>query len=139
VAGYSFPHRVIGRFESLTAAQQLRADSGSTFGVFGPYVTPADAPPQGDSQVESVFIRYRTPQGLKMRKLDPAVDALFLTMSAVDKFMIPYYSRVYGPKYADVLRGQLRVKRPGCHIATSPCYPVPDGRIEVLQVPDPVP
>jgi hypothetical protein len=34
----------------------------------------------------------------------PDVDALFFTLSAIDKFALPYYARVYGVAYAARMR-----------------------------------
>src|SRR5881296_766026 len=42
VATLKFPQYVIGEFETREQAQRLAADSGAGYGVFGPYVTPAD-------------------------------------------------------------------------------------------------
>jgi hypothetical protein len=110
VADRRFPHYVIGRFETRAQAMSLRADSGSAYGVFGPFVTPADpAPPASASKVYRVRLFYRNPQGVvRTKDVDPVeVDALFMTMSAVDKFMVPYYARVYGPEYAARLRDDV--------------------------------
>lgn len=127
VADYRFPHNVIGHFSTRADAERLKADSGATFGVFGPYVTKADKAPT--FRIVSVTIESG---GKRVtRKLDPDIDALFLNMSAVDKFMIPYYERVYGPTYAQKLRETITVdivSRPGCHKNTFPCYD-PEGQI----------
>lgn len=35
------------------------------------------------------------------------VDALFFSVSAFDKFVAPYYTRLYGPRYAQQLRDEM--------------------------------
>jgi hypothetical protein len=126
VADYRYPHNIIGQVSSSAEAERLRADSGSTFGIFGPYVTPAEVPPESEPRIIGVRLVIQTPRGRFVRQLDPRVDALFLTMSAVDKFMVPYYAKVYGADYANRLRDSLsRPNRPGCHIQSSPCFPAP--------------
>jgi hypothetical protein len=39
--------------------------------------------------------------------MGPEVDAIFLTLPAIDKFMIPYYSRVFGIDSAAAMRTQI--------------------------------
>jgi hypothetical protein len=134
VADYRFPHHVIGNFSSRPDAERLRADSGSTFGVFGPYVTPVDPPDTASSRIIGVNLVWQTPRGRVVRRLDSNVDALFLTPSAIDKFVIPYYSRLYGPRYAQELRRPPTGARPICHIQTNRCYPRPDGGLDIPRV-----
>lgn len=107
VADYRFPHTVIGHFLTRKEAQRQRGDSGATFGVFGPFVTPADRMSASAPKVVSVRVTTRTAQGLRTTQLDPNVDALFLSMSAIEKFAIPYYAKIYGPEYSRRLRQQL--------------------------------
>jgi hypothetical protein len=147
VADYRFPHRVIGRFPQTGAttntararrqAEQLQADSGSSFGVFGPYVTAQDPPDTTTSRIADVILVWQTPRGRVQRRLDPEVDALFLTMSAVDKFMIPYYDRLYGPRYAQDLRAAIVIRRKPCHLGTNACFPHPDGSVTTIPVMQP--
>lgn len=40
--------------------------------------------------------------------IDPMeVDALFFTMSAMDKFLLPYYAQLYGTEYANRMRASI--------------------------------
>jgi hypothetical protein len=141
VADYRFPHTVIGHVSSRREAERLRADSGSTFGIFGPYTTPADpAPADTASRVVAVTLTWQTPRGRVDRKLDPKVDALFLTQSAVDKFVTPYYERIYGPAYSEKLArlGPMPpMPMPGCHKGSVKCWPKPDGSLEMFRGIDP--
>ena len=43
------------------------------------------------------------------------LDALFLTLSAIDKFAIPYYTRLYGPAIAARMRQQYLTQISGTH------------------------
>jgi len=127
VATLKFPQYVIGEFETREQAQRLAADSGAGYGVFGPYVTPADRVYAGQATIDSVVVFSRTPRGPQRATVDPRhVDALFLTPAAIDKFMIPFYSNLYGPAVATQLRADLaRVMAGGCHKYTRPCVPLP--------------
>lgn len=136
VADYQYPHKVIGQLSTRREAERMRADSGSTFGVFGPYTTPADAAPDSAGVVMAVRIMRETPGGRRETfRVDSRVDALFLTRSAIDKFLIPYYARIYGPEYAQSLRDQLGPRSlPHCHIRSNVCIPKPDGSVEIISV-----
>ena len=111
VADRRFPHYVIGRFETRAEALRFQGDSGSRYGVFGPFVTPADSVSPTAPKLYNVRLFYRTPQGaVRTKDVNPReVDALFMSMSAVDKFMVPYYAKVYGPDYAKRLRDDVTV------------------------------
>ena len=56
--------------------------------------------------VRSVTLTVVTKDGRSMRTtvLPEHAEAFFLTMSAVDKFLIPYYTQLYGVAYAARLR-----------------------------------
>ena len=141
VADYRFPHEVIGHFYSRADAERVRARSGSTTGVFGPYVNPADPMSHTAARVLTVTLTRRTASGrTDTVRVDPEkVDALFFSMSALDKFMVPYYSRLYGPEYALKLRQRLGpISATTCHAKSRVCYPKPDGSLEILRVEDPV-
>jgi hypothetical protein len=105
VADYRYPHNVLPAFTSRSEAEKVQADSGATYGVFGPYVTPQDPIPHPGSRVLSIRITTQTPRGPRSHDVDPRrADALFFTMSAIDKFLLPYYHKLLGPDYARRLR-----------------------------------
>jgi hypothetical protein len=141
VADYRFPHNVAGPFATYAEARRVQMDSGATFGVFGPYVTPRDPGADSASRVVAVRLTIESPAGrrrtvdLDLRRVE--VDALFFTMSAVDKFVIPYYSDIYGPEYATVARDVSLVVRPICH-ATSRICMIPEELVQFLPIWDPV-
>jgi hypothetical protein len=131
LADYRFPHHLVGPFDSRDEAVRARHDSTATFGVFGPYLTtePSSAI-DTTPRVTEVRITMKTARGLRTFKLDlKNVNALFLNSSAVDKFMIPYYARLYGPDYARKLRDSLGTTAiPKCHLNGSvPCDVGPEG------------
>jgi hypothetical protein len=112
VADYRYPHHVIGRFSTQEEAKVMKADSGATFGVFGPFVTPADPVLAPGDQVVNVRVTTKSARGLRTVDFNPTeVDALFLSMSAIDKFAVPYYAKVYGAEYARRMRQRLSVAR----------------------------
>jgi hypothetical protein len=144
VADYRFPHEVVGHFSSRAEAERVRARSGSTFGVFGPYKTPAADPiADAPTKVVAVSLIRRTASGrTDTLRVDPEkVDALFFSMSAVDKFVMPHYSGLYGPEYAHKLRQKLA--SPGgataCHGKSRMCWPGPGGSLQIIRVMDPRP
>jgi hypothetical protein len=93
------PHRVTP-FDSETAAERARTHSGKTrFAVLGPYLTKAPPSPAGarrkKRKIRSVQIFYEGEK--KPVEVDLSrVDAIFLSESALDKFVYPYLSRVHG-------------------------------------------
>jgi hypothetical protein len=140
VADHRFPHQVVGPFGSRGEAERVRADSGATFGVFGPYTTAVEPTSDTASRVVGIRLTVRTQRGQETIEVDPRkVDALFLSGTATDKFVIPYYGRIYGTEYAQ----RLRVRLDGvgyiiCHIRPSYlCIPRPNGSLSPLRVMDP--
>ena len=134
VADYRFPHHVTGPFATRAAADRVRSDSGATFGVFGPYRTAADPVSDSATRVVRVTVVTENARGTRQTiEIDPSVvDALFFTQSAVDKFVIPYYSELYGPQYATRLQGLTPFLYPKCHASSNICIPNPDGSIVPL-------
>jgi hypothetical protein len=141
VADYRFPHEVVGHFFSRPEAERIRERSGSTFGVFGPYTAGRDVSDTAVRALTVTITRRATSGRIDTISVDPQkVDALFLSMSAVDKFMLPYYSNLYGPEYAFRLRQRLGPSSIlPCHTKSRPCYPAPDGSLQIVHVMDPRP
>jgi len=134
VAQHRQPHIVAGAFTSLTQAKDIQRDSGAAYGVFGPYLTPRDPVRDTSTRVTAITITFQTPRGTRTRRVDPEVDALFLSPSSIDKFLLPYYARLYGLEYARKLR--LQVAPPSevsCHRKSTPCTETPEG-IRQIQI-----
>lgn len=90
-------------FDPKTAADSA---SGS-YHVFGPYVTQPDAVAQKATEVLSITVKIRTAKDTVSVTVNPKqYDALFWTAPAIDKFLVPYYSRVYGADRAAALHNQ---------------------------------
>lgn len=84
--------------------QGLPSEERTDFGVFGPYVSPLDQPTT--ERVSTIVVEW----GQKRESIDAAdYDSLFWTSSAIDKFLIPYYTRVLGISKAATLRDELRL------------------------------
>jgi hypothetical protein len=108
VADYRYPHNVLRGFPNRTAAVKAQKDSASNYGLFGPYVTPVDPIPAAAPRVVAITVTTRTAAGDQTYKVDPeSADALFFTLSAVDKFVLPYYQKTLGPAYAEQLRNKV--------------------------------
>ena len=101
---------------STTAPYDVRAvffdpktagdSAGGAYHVFGPYVTPPDRP-AGTSEVLSITVKIQRERDTVSVTVNPKeYDALFWTAPAIDKFLVPYYSRVYGPARAAQLHYQ---------------------------------
>ena len=128
VAAYQFPHRVLGGFPTRAAADSARAAAGAGHGVFGPYVTPAEPAPDSTPKVISVRLEIETMGTRRIVNVNPdTVDALFLSLSAYDKFVIPYYTRVYGAEFALELRERFWPMRPPGHCWSRMCRLLEDG------------
>ena len=134
VAEYRFPHSVRGPYKTLADARNAVTRG---YGVFGPYTTPPDEQKE-TVRVVRVTLSVLNEKGVRTEsevKLDSAVDALFLTRAAVDKFLVPYYVRVYGPdgpRFAERLQKQIT---PLCHLYTSiPCTLTPSGGVQPLRI-----
>ena len=60
----------------------------------------------GTGEILSVTVRYRTADGVERAfNVDPRQeDAVFLSMEAAEKFLLPYYRSTYGGSVADELQ-----------------------------------
>jgi len=121
VASYAGPPFVVGVYATRDSAARVARDSAGRYDVFGPYVAAADQPLRGTPTLVGAALTFRMPDGRQVSvNIDlTKVDALFLSMSAVDKFAIPYYARLYGPGYASHVRALMAPSSGGCHIMHS--------------------
>jgi hypothetical protein len=130
LADYRFPHPVRGPFPTRQAAEAARHDSTATLALLGPYVTPPDPVRDSFPRIVSVRLQVRTAAGTqKTVNVNPQeVDAIFLSMVSFDKFVVPYYSRLYGPEFARRLR-QYALQTPMLpkHCASRACMPDTTG------------
>jgi hypothetical protein len=123
----SKPYEVVSVHATEEAARTA-ARSGSGLSYFGP-VTPPPGPISvtqvikkpgcgrrvPERPVSTVVLQYsdgteeRFKVTLKGQAPNSATDieALFLTASAIDQFLIPYLARVFGPAYAADKRAEL--------------------------------
>jgi hypothetical protein len=108
VADRRFPHKVAGIFRTFAEAQSLANARGGSYGAFGPFRTFDDPPDYsaGPSDVLEVIVRRK--DGERRYSAD-SVDALFWSLSAFDKFVVPYLAVVYGPQYAAQQRELYRL------------------------------
>jgi len=57
------------------------------------------------ANIKDITITIHAKDGSSVeRVLAPQVDAVFLTLSAIDKFVMPYYTRVYNAQFAADMR-----------------------------------
>jgi hypothetical protein len=116
------PFTPVGYYPTRPAADSAVARAGAGYGAHGPYRGPATRDPW---RVLSITVRIQTEAGERELHYDPhRVDAVFLSMSAVRKFMLPYYRRLYGDDFADAVAAVIAVPRPPtppCHMMSFPC------------------
>lgn len=104
----------VGVFHDRTDAL-VAADGTEGARAFGPFRTPRDRRPDGneipESAIRKVTVEYAdgSTREVCVRPEDetpdrPAVDALFFSISAFDKFVVPYYSLVQGARQAQERR-----------------------------------
>jgi len=125
VAASVRPFTPLDYYPTRAAADSAAAHAGASYRVFGPYRGPATRDPW---QVLSIAVRVRTDSGERDLRYDPRrVDAVFLSVSAVRKFMLPYYRRLYGSDFAEAVETAILVPSPPkpptppCHTMSFPC------------------
>jgi hypothetical protein len=91
----AFPHRLRRHYSEAEADADLAA-RGSTNVKLGPYMTPNDTPQK--AEISSITVRMK--DGREYTFEPERVDALFFSLSALDKFFYPYYTALYGPEKA---------------------------------------
>lgn len=98
------PHRLQTHYSQEDADSAL-SSSGAGYVKLGPYMTPAETATGKKKKIE--WIKVKLVGDPKEYSLDPeARDALFWSVSALDKFLLPYYTMVYGPERAAEIRNQ---------------------------------
>lgn len=135
VAAYQFPHAVVGVFPDRLRASNERERAGpAAYGVFGPYTAHRDIPsgwyygcrhdgrtsmylpaicpdrprlPLQDIAEITISVRTRGGEMISSRFEPGEVDAVFFTLSAIDKFVLPYYERVLGAAQAARMREEM--------------------------------
>jgi hypothetical protein len=104
------PHSAVP-FDSAKAADKALAKRGrGKFALLGPYLTKPEPAPKAarrkKRKVRSVLIYYEGEK--KPVEVDLAkVDAIFLSESALDKFVYPYFSRVHGVEQTARMRNSF--------------------------------
>jgi hypothetical protein len=131
VASYRPPHNVLGVFERRADAEAQARAAGPSVDVFGPYRSPRDPgafgawlpgcfhngrsvwdpascpdrPVLSFNEVDSITITVRLTNGdTRTFPLPKGTDAAFFTLSAIDKFVIPYYTQLLGVDSAAAMR-----------------------------------
>jgi len=97
---------------------------------FGPIVTPQDKIPEKSGQVTSIVVTVDLGAGKIIKKtLEGQYDSLFWSMSAIDKFVIPYYVAAADHEYAGSMRS-IFADAPEVVMLGHP----PDSSTEAIQV-----
>ena len=136
-------HDIIGYFKSAAEAcekEAVRLISGEYL-IFGPYVTPWDPDYHPNQLVKKVVLYLENADGTAAPPvcLDGATyDCVFWSLSAVDKFVVPYYTSHDAVEVGMEVRTQFKnpnayslIHIPGSEYATSvsssDCTPLPES------------
>lgn len=87
---------------SPTEARELAGGHDGYF-YYGPFLTPPDPPPA--RRIASILVRFT--DGTNQEVECEGIDALFFSNAAREKFMYPYYDRLYGPAVAAEMQASL--------------------------------
>jgi hypothetical protein len=102
-------HKVFGPYVAMPSASDLPKETSSEdFGWFGPVRTPATIS-RPTFTIEKLDLRTsKTTLPTNVTIDGPDFDCLFYSLSAVEKFAIPYYARMYGGDYVNKLLASFR-------------------------------
>jgi hypothetical protein len=136
VASYDYPNTVAGIYASRPEAEASVRALGQHYAAFGPYQSIRDrdssprmfmckhvnsaleprrycpTPPGWEnvamSDVDSIYITVRLKNGDRRQEVLPkGTDAVFFTLSAVDKFALPYYAHAVGMEETVRMRQEI--------------------------------
>lgn len=99
-------------FDHKSASDRLSVlqERESSFDLYGPYRNEPDSDlsPEKEDMVAVLTVIRESDGSVNLVNWNPTkFDALFWTQSAMEKFLIPYYSNLYGPAYAEELRREM--------------------------------
>ncbi len=127
------PHEIYGAFPDSASAFGSLEEAGAGFGVYA-FLSPTDFNRAGEVVVpckrgkwtewicpmraEEVFLAdsitgmtltINTTAGPFTYPLDPdSVEAVFFSVAAIDRFVVPFYAKLVSPEYAKALRDSVR-------------------------------
>ncbi len=111
VAGYSWPHKIKEFFDPNSAKQFLSSLTTGEADIFGPFNTSDE---MGElnlfnvQDIESIEVKIKYNGGCVHNEvLEGNIDSIFLNLASFDKFVFPYYCKLYGADYAKTLRDTL--------------------------------
>src|SRR2546429_6918348 len=109
VASVRAPYDVRGVFETDSLATIEARKGGASYRVFGPYVTPRDDFRAAPAEILDITVKVQTAKGPVSVTVNPKeYDAMFWSLGAVDKFLVPYYAGVSGLDRAVQVRARDR-------------------------------
>jgi len=113
VAQYEAPY-FIKEFYDVTSAENFFSDQGFTeseYGIFGPYKTLDilnEDMYRGVEDIASIDLTIHFNNGdVQNETINGNIDAIFLNLSAHDKFVFPYYCHLYGIDTVKKMRDDL--------------------------------
>lgn len=110
IAGYARPHP-IKEFPDFNSAKDFFDNNNlneSEFGIFGPYKTIDDLKDSNLIGVENIksvelIIHFDNSETQNI-SLPGKIDSIFFNLSSLEKFLLPYYTGLFGVDYAKQIR-----------------------------------
>jgi hypothetical protein len=99
VADRTFPHKVREHADEVSADADV-ATKGDGHVKLGPYTSAHETPHKKEIEYVKVKVAGHPEVTVDLNR----TDALFFSLSALDKFVYPYYTSLYGPETAANMR-----------------------------------
>lgn len=101
VAATKFPHD-LEVFFTKTEAEDFRKSIKKTHEIFGPYKTGSGIHKVVDGKkITEIIVKIKDNETIKEITINPEeYDCIFWSEAAVDKFVFPYYARLFDVEYA---------------------------------------
>ena len=111
IAALSPPHKVFP-YDTLEAAEEYydkKNLSPGNWAIFGPFEARNEIPVKFDKKsIKKICVLVTYKDGTEDSiDLDNQTDAVFFNLSSLDKFLIPYYTKLYGVDRAKIIRDEL--------------------------------
>lgn len=99
VVDRAFPHKLREHADEAGADGDAKT-KGDGFVKLGPYTSPHETPHKKEIEYVKVKVAGHPEVAVDLNR----TDALFFSLSALDKFVYPYYTGLYGPEKAAAMR-----------------------------------
>lgn len=102
------PHEIMLVSDENSIKEMFASLNSDEYDIFGPFITKENKQFSEFGEVFEVQVKIKKGSDIKIISIDPKeTDSLFWSLSAIEKFVFPYYTLIYGPDYVAKLRKQL--------------------------------